>query len=191
MAVHDLLRLFTRMMELYVIENYRESYPQRKGSHLTDALISDCLLEAGFGDMEILRTDKGKPYVKSKKDIWESSAEKQEIHISVTHSGVYFACAVADCPVGVDLQERRRANVEGISRRYFSEREQEYVKTFGEKGFFTIWTRKEAYSKLTGLGLEELMKGTEVLDRKDVDFFDFQLEDGVYCSCCIMKGQNR
>ncbi len=189
--MHDVLRLFTHMMELYVIENYREVYPQRKGSPLTDALIEDCLCEAGFGDVEIMRTDKGKPYVKGKRNMWESSGEKQAVHISVSHSGVYFVCAVADCPIGVDIQERRRANAEGISRRYFSEREQEYVKTFGEKGFFTIWTRKEAYSKITGLGLEELMKGTEVLDRDDIAFVDFQLEDGIYCSCCIMKGQDR
>ena len=179
--MHHVLRLFKRMIELYVVENYRESYPGLKGRPLTDALIKDCLLEAGFADVEILRTEKGKPYV----------AGESVVSISVSHSGVYFVCAVADCPIGVDVQERRKANAESISRRYFSEKEQAYVKDVGEKGFFTIWTRKEAYSKLTGLGLEELMRGTAVLEREDVDFFDFQLEDGVYCSCCIGKGKEK
>lgn len=177
--MHDVLRLFTRMIELYVIEQYREIYPQHKGSSLTDALIKEALCAAEIGDVEILRTGRGKPYV------------KQEIYISASHSGVYFVCAVADCPIGIDVQEERKVNAEGISRRYFSFKEQEYVKNFGNKGFFTLWTRKEAYSKLTGLGLEELMKGTDVLDRKDVEFVDFQLEDGIYCSCCIMKGQKK
>ena len=174
-----------------MIENYREGRPALKGGALTDALIGECLAEAGFDDIEILRTEKGKPYVKSRGDVQTGPEGGREIHVSASHSGAYFVCAISDRPVGVDVQERRRVNAEGISRRYFSAGEQEYVKELGEKGFFTIWTRKEARSKLTGLGLEELMKGTEVLEREDVDFFDFQLEDGIYCSCCIGKGSDR
>ena len=72
---------------------------------------------------------------------------------------------------------------EKISRRYFTAREQRFVQEAGADGFFRLWARKEAYSKYTGLGLEEIMKGTEVLGRDDVEFFDFQLEKGIYCSC--------
>lgn len=161
------------MMKLYIIENYRETYPELSGSELTDRLITDCLAEYGIRNVDICRTSKGKPYADA------------DVHFSVSHSGSYFVCIIADCPVGIDVQEKRKTSGSKIAGRYFTESEQEYIEEHGEDGFFRLWTRKEAYSKLTGDGLAELMRGTDVLCREDVDFTDFQIEDGVYCSYCV------
>ena len=49
-----------------------------------------------------------------------------------------------------------------------------------------VYKRQEAYCKYTGRGMEEILKGTPVLGRGDVKFVDFQLEKGVYCSCCTV-----
>lgn len=177
---------FICMIEIYVIENYKEMYPDLSGSQLTDACILDCLTACNLckcQPAEIKRTEKGKPYVNSE----PGTQGLTEIHISVSHSGEYFVCAVADIPIGIDVQKTQKANMERISRRYFSPPERAYIEEHGEKGFFTIWTRKEAYSKYTGLGLEEIMKGTEILGREDVEFLDFQLEEGMYCTCCMRK----
>lgn len=169
-------RHFNNVMEIYIIEKYKERYPHMKGSELTDALIKDCLEEYGVQDPQILRTTKGKPYV-----------EHCDTYLSVSHSGEYFLCIIAERPVGIDVQERKNSNSDKIAERYFTEREKSFIRDNGENGFFTVWTRKEAYSKLTGEGIAEIIRGTEVIDREDVVFTDFQLEDGVWCSYCIER----
>lgn len=165
-------------MELYIYEDYRELFPESCGRELTDLLIIETMKNYGVDDVSIMRTEKGKPYMENK--------ENCRLHFSVSHSGRYFVCLVDEFPVGVDVQQQRRMKYEKISRRYFTAEERKFVDKNGENGFLVIWTRKEAYSKLTGRGLEEIIKGTDVLARTDVEFTDIQLEKGVYCSCCRM-----
>jgi len=179
-----MFRHFTHVMELYLIEDYRDSFPGKSGSELTDMLITESLYQYGFDGSDdktpaILRTEKGKPYTDVSKD-------GRQVHFSVSHSGSCFACIFSRQPVGIDIQQVRHANIDKLSRRYFTQEEQEYVREHGSDGFFRLWTRKEAYAKLTGLGIEEIMRKTSVLDRKDVDFSDFRLSDDMYCSCCTM-----
>ncbi len=171
---------FLNIMELYIYEDYRVMFPESSGRHLTDILIKDALRAYGIKDCKIMRTDKGKPYV-------EKSESSFQTHISVSHSGPYFVCLISSDPVGVDVQEERHVNARKIGCRYFTCREREIIDRRGNDGFFFIWARKEAYSKYTGLGMEEIFKGTPVIDREDVEFVDFQLEKGVYCSCCRRK----
>lgn len=185
-----LSRHFNNVMELYIIKKFKERYPQLRGGSLTDALIKDCLTEYGVRDFKLLRTPKGKPYVElcamnSEEADGPADIQPSDIHLSVSHSGDLFLCIIAEKPVGIDIQERKGKNQDKIAERYFSEDEKEYVKANGETGFFTVWTRKEAYSKLTGEGLAEIIRGTDVLSRKDVEFTDFQPEDGVWCSYCM------
>ena len=142
-------------MEIRIYEDYREMFPDRKGRELTDRLLSHALADAGLPDLEILRTDKGKPYVNS-----------TNIYISASHSKNLFACLIGDRPLGIDLQHGRK---------------------LGAPEFFRLWARKEAFSKYTGRGLEDVMAGISVLNRMDVEFLDFQWEKDVYCSCCIKK----
>lgn len=168
-------RLFERIMKLYFFENYKELFPDLTGQCLTDRLIIRALEEYGTSACRIHRTDRGKPYV------------DKDVHLSVSHSGEHFVCLISEKLVGVDIQKARRADMTKISRRYFTREECDYADEAGSEGFFLLWTRKEAYCKYTGRGLEEILKGTSVLNREDVEFFDFQLEKGLYCSCCIEK----
>lgn len=165
-------------MELYIYEDYTEIFPEIRGRKLTDILIRKILEEYGVSDQAVLRTEKGKPYL--------ASEERDNLYFSVSHSGRYFVCLVDSVPVGVDVQIQRKSGGEKISRRYFTPAEKKYVDENGEEGFLIIWTRKEAYSKFTGKGIEEIIKGTDVLERSDVEFTDIQLEKGVFCSCCRM-----
>ena len=161
-------------MKLYVIFDYKEKYPALSGRLLTDELIRECL---GREDIVIERTDRGKPYI--------ASTDFAGCCISVSHSGGTFALLVSDRNVGLDIQYRRDVKADRIAARCFPEEEAFYVAEEAAGGrFFTLWTRKEAYSKYTGLGMEQIMKKEPVPDSCEVQFTDFRLEDGCYCSIC-------
>lgn len=177
-------RHFNNIMELYIIEDYKDIYPDLKGSMLTDELIKDCFQQYGLERPQVRRTPKGKPYADFCAGTDTPEAERK-VHLSVSHSKNIFVCIIAENPVGIDVQHRTRASADKIAARYFTGEEKKYMDEHGEKGFFTLWARKEAYSKLTGKGLEEIMAGASVLNRKDVCFTDLQLEDGVWCSYCM------
>lgn len=161
-------------------EAYREIFPELKGRELTDKLLSLALADAGKPGLKILRTEKGKPYVK-----------EPDVFLSVSHSENLFICLIGDRPLGIDLQHGRKMDFEKVADRYFTDEEAAWVKHCGNSAFFRLWTRKEAFSKYTGNGLSDVMAKCPVLDRQDVEFLDFQWEQDLYCSCCIQKDAER
>ena len=95
------------------------------------------------------KTEKsGKPY-----------AVGLDIHFSLSHSGSLAVCAISDSPVGIDVEQIKKVHLK-VARRCFTEQEQYYV--FGKKGrpqikFFEVWTKKEAYVKMMGLGVSDFL----------------------------------
>lgn len=79
-----------------------------------------------------------------------------EVYISISHSGEYVACAVADRPCGIDIEEIRNTDIK-VAERFFTSGEYEYIKNHTREEqarcFCEIWTAKEAYAKLNGKGL--------------------------------------
>ena len=80
-----------------------------------------------------------------------------DIHFNISHSGKYVVCAVADTPVGVDIEGSRP--IKGaVAKRFYSDEENEWVSaaetpSLQEQRFFRLWTLKEAYAKATGEGI--------------------------------------
>lgn len=70
-----------------------------------------------------------------------------------------MCCVLAEREVGADIQFPRAAKKERIVKRFFSPKEQEQWlacdETEGEQLFYRLWTRKEAYGKMTGEGIVE------------------------------------
>ncbi|MBB4912590.1 4'-phosphopantetheinyl transferase family protein [Actinophytocola algeriensis] len=93
--------------------------------------------------------DCGKPHGKPK---------VEGIEVSISHSGDWVALAVTDnAPVGVDVEEVRDAEIDGLAGIAFSPAELatfESVPRADRTGaFFTYWSRKEAVVKATGKGM--------------------------------------
>lgn len=93
--------------------------------------------------------DCGKPHGKPK---------VEGLEVSISHSGDWVALAVTDrAPVGVDVEEVRDAEIDGLAGIAFSPAELatfESVPHADRKGaFFTYWSRKEAVVKATGKGM--------------------------------------
>ena len=85
----------------------------------------------------------GRPYV-----------EGNPLYCSLSHSGAWAVCAIADKPVGVDV-EVIRGTQEKYMQRICNDDELRYIR-YGDEGcfhrFFECWTAKEALFKLTGNG---------------------------------------
>lgn len=74
------------------------------------------------------------------------------IHFSVSHSKGIVVCAVSDKPIGVDIEFLRTIDPR-IIHRYCDDAELAYLNSDPQTNFFELWTAKEAYTKLIGIGL--------------------------------------
>ncbi len=86
-----------------------------------------------------------------------------QVHISLSHSGKYLACAFSEREIGLDIQEcvDLHRDVLKISKRFFTPEEYSRLASFSveEKNsqtelFFRLWSIKEAYLKYIGCGLQ-------------------------------------
>ena len=134
---------------------YRQWEDSEIGSHelLAQAvrafLASDGRSDRSFPEtFHVVRDSQfGKPYIK----------ELQDVHFSISHSGIWWCCAIAEAPVGLDIQENRTRNQEKLARRFFHPAEVCWMETHGFEQFCKLWTYKESYVKFTGKGLTEGM----------------------------------
>ena len=72
-----------------------------------------------------------------------------KIHYNISHSGDYVVCLMADQPVGIDIQQHKEVNYEGILKRTGSGKRLEDIlrSEDPQKAFFDEWVRLEAYIK--------------------------------------------
>lgn len=110
-------------------------YEAVKAYGITDVDPDRCPIE---------RTEKGKPYFSGRPDVF----------FSVSHSGDYWACAVAEQPLGLDLQKHKGGRLEDIARRFFHPQEADWLEANGIEYFYDVWASKESYVKWTGQGID-------------------------------------
>lgn len=104
------------------------------GRYLLKKIIKEIYGREGF---ELSYNENGKP-------------ELDFCFFSISHSGNYAVCAVAETPVGIDIENTGR-----FKRRekymFFTDNETRYVnERDSARRFCIIWTRKEAYIKALG-----------------------------------------
>lgn len=93
-----------------------------------------------------VENDYGKPFLKNNHDL----------HFNLSHSGEWVVCAVHNQPVGIDVEQVKKTELE-IARRFFTKKE--YQTLLAKNGwqqldyFYQLWTLKESYVKAIGRGL--------------------------------------
>lgn len=139
------------MVQVYVAEmplREKETNEQSEWAHR----LLDKALERQFpeicGPALLERTPKGKPFL----------LEHPEIHINLSHSGRYAACAVGRRPVGVDIEcWKKRRRQELVVKKFHAKEREVYFRTAEEvkraRLFHDLWVLKESFMKAEGSGL--------------------------------------
>ncbi len=151
------------------------------------ALLLLCrLLERRGIDTSILvikRAENKKPYF-----------ENSSLHFSLSHSKGYAAAALSDlCRVGLDIEctEISGDRAKKLADRFFGDDEKDKAAAYSED-FLRAWTKKEAYAKMQGMALSELMSlskkydGIEANAQKEVFFAEFSV-DSYPLTVCLEK----
>lgn len=160
------------------------------------ALLSDMLRDRGVADAELAfaEGEHGKPYLPRRPDV----------QFSLSHSGTRAMCAVADRPVGCDIQLVAPRSLR-VAERCFSAEERRVIfdapsEADRQAMFFRIWTLKESFVKCLGMGLALPLnsfslfpEGDQIVLRESRDGgrFTFTEPDagpGYRSACCVREG---
>ncbi len=91
---------------------------------------------------DVRHNEHGKPFLKN-----------HPIHFNLSHSHEYAILAIAESPIGVDIEKiRDTLDVSKMAGRFFCENEKNIIGNDREK-FFEYWVRKEALMKAVGDGI--------------------------------------
>ena len=115
-----------------------------------------------------------------------------EYAFSLSHSAHFAACALADDPVGLDIQILTKCD-ERLVRRFFTKGEQESI--FSAKdpdaAFTRLWCRKESFLKAIGTGLRLPLDRFDFSDEQAAPvyrgtvygFREYRADDLFFCIC--------
>ena len=98
----------------------------------------------------------GKPYCKS----------HGEIYFSLSHSGDFLALAISDKDIGIDIEKIREAKENLVNRVCCkNEKDKIFSSDKPDTEFTKIWTRKEAYLKALGTGIDRELITIDTTDK--------------------------
>lgn len=127
----------------------RES--DRRTSYGVELLLDFAMLHRSEFPLNIIKDERGKPRLRD-----------GGLHFSFSHSGDFALCAVSECEVGADIEQKRELS-DSMCRRILSAED--------SCGVIHAWSGKEAYLKLCGCGL---FGGTSLLSLSIHDGFVFK-----------------
>lgn len=166
-----------------VMRYYRPD--DRKRSLGAGIIIRKILTENGLSESNLKYSENEKPVV-------------DNLFFNISHAGDYVVGVLSDCEVGCDIEKNDNAPLK-IAEHYFYSSELDYIKTANDKNkaFFTLWTLKESYMKMTGRGMSLALDAFEVAptadgfilgkSQKKRGFFRTMEFDGYIFSVCNEK----
>lgn len=130
----------------------------RKRSLGAGIILRRILQENGLSESDLRYSENEKPVVDSMNSVF----------FNVSHAGDYVVGVSSDCEVGCDIEKIRKAPME-IALRHFQAMESAYIQAAPDrdKAFFTLWTLKESYMKMTGRGMSLPLDSFEIVRTTD------------------------
>ena len=112
------------------------------------------------------------------------------IHFNISHAGNFVACAIADEPIGIDIEIIKPTEMK-IAERFFAPDEVTYITSDGSiYRFYEVWTKKESRIKWEGTGLSIPLSSFSVFDKNvqgaPTYHCVFQSNDAI-CHVCSSK----
>lgn len=156
-------------------------YEDAQRTLLGDVLLR-CALKERYGMLNseiVFRANEfSKPYLQNCPDI----------HFNISHSKKYVACAASLSPVGIDVEAIGKMDMR-IADRFFTQQEKQYIVGYSneeqQRAFYHIWTRKEAYIKREGKGLQTPLSTINVLEPINNIYFHLIFENyEAICNVC-------
>lgn len=132
----------------------------------------------------------------------ENNRNAKQVFYSISHSGDYVICALADRRIGVDLEnsfrslfsEEKKDQRDRVAKKCFTMGESIEFYSLDEEDrieyMLDLWTKKESYSKAIGkgLGMEFSLIDTQEMAAK---YWSGWIEKGYYCSLYVENGEFR
>ena len=157
-------------------ERLEQSLRYKMEADVKRSLLAGALLEYAADDLKWDIRRPLKPVIDNYKKPHLYDNSNNELHYSLSHSGDMVVCAVACNSVGVDIETIGDYR-QGIVNRFFSLHERNLV--YDKNSFFNIWSLKESYMKITGLGMALAMDCFYVKpDNADKTKYTYGVEDG-------------
>ena len=169
------------------MERFRFDIDKRRG------LAAETLLNYGLERLcgrlsvpvRLFRDEDGKPHLSlSDEDKAVLRAEgilpEESIEFSLSHSGDYAVCAIAEGnegEIGIDI-EKHKKDQKGIAEHFFCEGEKQRIKT--DEDFYRYWTLKESFIKAIGKGLAIALDSFEVFEENGIASYKQSVNDKVY-----------
>ncbi len=150
------LKMTSNTVWLYY--NFTENDAFRVSARENSKALQLFWMRTGLEPEEIKKDAKGKPYFPSGR-----------FHLSVTHTGNLYVCAIGEKPLGIDA-ERREETRPRIAAKKFSPAERTLP-------FSQVWCAKEAVSKLVGDGIKRMMQVKVWRDRAELDGKAYTLKE--------------
>lgn len=127
----------------------------------------ELLLKKAAGRTDYALTENEKPYFPD-----------GGVYFSLSHCGKYAVCAVADVPVGVDI-ELARDNALRLAERFFMPDEAALVERAQspDSEFCRLWTLKESYIKAADLRLGDVRTFSVVQGVEEYSFGSVRVEE--------------
>ena len=136
--------------------------------------------EISMKQLEFAFNKYGKPFL----------IDKPRIQFNISHAEHYVACAVADEPVGIDIEIIKPVELK-IAERFFSPDETDYILVDDHtRRFYEVWTKKESRIKWEGKGLHKPLPSFSVFESTEQDrltYHEVFQNDEAICHVCSTK----